>query len=106
MPDVDPRRTADIFLKLIEKSRRGKLKIYIGHAAGVGKTYQMLEDAHALKGQGADVVAGVIETHGRAETAAKVEGLEAIPRRKVSYKDKEIEEMDLPAILGRKPEIV
>jgi len=107
MQQEAPRRTSpDIFLKLIEKSRRGKLKIYIGHAAGVGKTYQMLEDAHALKAQGADVVAGVIETHGRAETAAKVENLEAIPRRRVSYKGKELEEMDLPSILKRKPEIV
>jgi two-component system sensor histidine kinase KdpD len=101
-----PRRTSpDVFLRLIEKSRRGKLKIYIGHAAGVGKTYQMLEDAHALKAQGADIVAGVIETHGRAETAAKIEGLDVIPRRRVAYKDRELEEMDLPAILKRKPEI-
>src|SRR6476660_7172736 len=104
MPDVDPRRTADIFLRLIEKSRRGKLKIYIGHAAGVGKTYQMLEDAHLLKKQGADLVAGVIETHGRAETAEKMTGLEIIPRRRVAYKERELEEMDLPAILNRKPE--
>jgi two-component system sensor histidine kinase KdpD len=103
----EPRRTSpDVFLRLIEKSRRGKLKIYIGHAAGVGKTYQMLEDAHALKAQGVDVVAGVIETHDRAETAAKVGSLEVIPRRKVSYKGKEIEEMDLPVVLVRKPEIV
>jgi two-component system sensor histidine kinase KdpD len=102
----EPRRTSpDVFLRLIEKSRRGKLKIYIGHAAGVGKTYQMLEDAHALKAQGADVVAGVIETHERAETAAKMDGLDVIPRRRVSYKGKEIEEMDLPAVLKRKPEI-
>jgi two-component system sensor histidine kinase KdpD len=103
----EPRRTSpDVFLRLIEKSRRGKLKIYIGHAAGVGKTYQMLEDANALKTQGVDVVAGVIETHDRAETAAKVTGLEIIPRRRVTYKDRELEEMDLPAILKRKPEIV
>jgi two-component system, OmpR family, sensor histidine kinase KdpD len=100
------RSSPDIFLRLIEKSRRGKLKIYIGHAAGVGKTYQMLEDAHALKAEGADIVAGVIETHGRAETAAKVKGLEVIPRRSVSYKGKQIEEMDLPAIRNRAPEIV
>jgi two-component system sensor histidine kinase KdpD len=107
MPQGEIRRTSpDVFLRLIEKSRRGKLKIYIGHAAGVGKTYQMLEDAHALKAQGADIVAGVIETHGRAETATKIEGLEVIPRRRVVYKDKELEEMDLPAILKRKPEIV
>jgi two-component system sensor histidine kinase KdpD len=107
MQQEEPRRTSpDVFLRLIERSRRGKLKIYIGHAAGVGKTYQMLEDAHALKAQGADVVAGVIETHGRAETAAKMEGLEVIPGRRVSYKEKEIEELDLSAILNRRPEIV
>ncbi len=106
MPEVDPRRTADIFLKLIEKSRRGKLKIYIGHAAGVGKTYQMLEDAHTLKKQGVDVVAGFVEPHGRAETAERITGLEVIPRRAVAYKGKTIEEMDLPAILARKPEVV
>jgi two-component system sensor histidine kinase KdpD len=107
VPQEGPRRTSpDVFLRLIEKSRRGKLKIYIGHAAGVGKTYQMLEDAHALKAKGADIVAGVIETHGRAETAAKIEGLEVIPRRPVVYKDRDLEEMDLPAILKRRPEIV
>jgi two-component system, OmpR family, sensor histidine kinase KdpD len=107
MPQEEIGRTSpDAFLRLIEKSRRGKLKIYIGHAAGVGKTYQMLEDAHALKGQGLDVVAGFIESHGRAETLAKIGDLEVIPRRRVSYKDRELEEMDLPAILKRKPEIV
>jgi two-component system, OmpR family, sensor histidine kinase KdpD len=106
MPEVDPRRTADIFLKLIEKSRRGKLKIYIGHAAGVGKTYQMLEDAHTLKKQGVDIVAGLIETHGRADTAERIDGLEVIPRQAVTYKGKTIEEMDLPAILARRPEVV
>src|SRR5215470_13944198 len=106
MPEVDPRRTADIFLKLIEKSRRGKLKIYIGHAAGVGKTYQMLEDAHLLKKQGVNVVVGFVETHGRAETQAKIEGLEVVPRRVLTYKGKSLEEMDLPAVLARKPEVV
>ncbi len=107
MPQEDPRRThPDIFLKLLEKSRRGKLKIYIGHAAGVGKTFQMLEDAHLLKKQGVDVVAGVIETHGRAETAERVGNLETIPRRRIAYKGKQLEEMDLPAILRRKPEVV
>jgi two-component system sensor histidine kinase KdpD len=106
MPQEENRRTADIFLKLIEKARRGKLKIYIGHAAGVGKTFQMLEDAHLLKKQGVDVVAGVIETHGRAETAERIGDLETIPRRRVAYKGKQLEEMDLPAILRRKPEVV
>src|ERR1700693_1422878 len=65
----------------------------------------MLEDALALKAQGADIVAGVIETHGRAETAAKIEGIEVIPRRRVVYKDRQLEEMDLSTILKRKPEI-
>jgi two-component system sensor histidine kinase KdpD len=107
MPQEDYRRSSpDVFLKLIEKGRRGKLKIYIGHAAGVGKTYQMLEDAHALKGQGVDIVAGYLETHGRAETQAKIGDLEVIARRRINYKGKTFEEMDLPAILNRKPEVV
>ena len=100
------RSSPDVFLKLIEKSRRGRLKIYIGHAAGVGKTYQMLEDAHLLKKQGIDVVAGFIETHGREETAAKVGGLEVIPRRMLEYKGRVLEEMDLPGVLRRKPDVV
>src|SRR5262249_40124173 len=105
MAQEDVRRTSpDVFLKLIEKSRRGKLKIYIGHAAGVGKTYQMLEDAHNLKKQGVDVVIGFIETHGRAETAEKIGDLEVVPRRRTEYKGRTLEEMDLPAILARKPE--
>src|SRR5215471_7429330 len=107
MPQEEARRTSpDAFLRLIEKSRRGKLKIYIGHAAGVGKTYQMLEDAHALKDKGVDVVIGVIETHGRAETQAKIGDLESVARRVVAYKGKKFEEMDLPGILARKPELV
>src|SRR5215510_4661733 len=107
MPLEDPRRTSpDVFLKLIEKSRRGKLKIYIGHAAGVEKTYQMLEDAHLLKKQGVDVVVGFVETHGRAETQAKIDGLEVVSRRVLTYKAKSLEEIDLPAILRRKPEVV
>jgi len=100
------RTSPESFLKLIEKSRRGKLKLYIGHAAGVGKTYQMLEDAHLLKGRGGDVVVGYVETHGRVETQAKIGDLEVIPRRTIAYKGKDFEEMDLPAILDRKPEIV
>jgi two-component system, OmpR family, sensor histidine kinase KdpD len=107
MAQDDGRRTSpDVFLKLLEKSRRGKLKIYIGHAAGVGKTYQMLEDAHALQKQGVDVVAGFVETHNRSETAARLGDLEVIPRRVVAYKSRGLEEMDLPAILRRKPEVV
>ena len=106
MAPEEGRSSPDTFLRLIEKSKRGRLKIYIGHAAGVGKTYQMLEDAHALVGRGVDLVAGILETHGRAETEEKIAGLPVLPRRKVSYKGKELEEMDLPGILARKPEIV
>ncbi|MEO8432821.1 MAG: histidine kinase [Acidobacteriota bacterium] len=105
MPE-DRRSSPDIFLKLIERSKRGRLKMYIGHAAGVGKTYQMLEDAAAARGRGVDVVSGFVETHGRTETAQKLEGLPVIPPRRVSYKGKDLGEMDLPAILARRPEIV
>jgi two-component system sensor histidine kinase KdpD len=106
MPQDGARRTSpDAFLKLIEKARRGKLKIYIGHAAGVGKTFQMLEDAHLLKKQGVDVVVGLVETHGRAETADRVGDLEVVPRRTVAYKGKSLAEMDLPALLRRRPEV-
>ncbi|HEY6146482.1 MAG TPA: histidine kinase [Thermoanaerobaculia bacterium] len=106
MPQEEARRSSpDVFLRLIEKSRRGRLKLYIGHAAGVGKTYQMLEDARAMKARGVEVVIGFVETHGRAETAAQIGNLETVPRRRVEYKGRELEEMDLPAILERNPEV-
>jgi two-component system sensor histidine kinase KdpD len=94
------------FLELIKKSRRGKLKIYIGMSAGVGKSYRMLQEAHALLRNGIDVCIGYIETHLRIETEALVSGLPIIPRRKLFYRGKEVEEMDLQAILNRHPEIV
>jgi two-component system sensor histidine kinase KdpD len=103
---TERRTSPEDFLRLIEKAKRGRLKIYVGHAAGVGKTYQMLEDALALRKRGVDVVVGYVETHGRAETAEKLEGLAILPRRRAPYKGKELEEMDLPAILARRPEIV
>jgi len=93
------------FLALVERSRRGHLKLYIGFAAGVGKTYRMLEEARAIKKRGVDVVLGFIETHGRAETAALVEGLEQVPRRKIEYRGVTVEEMDLEGILTRKPRV-
>ena len=83
----------------------GKLKIYLGYAAGVGKTYQMLTDAQDLHRQGHDIVIGYFEPHGRADTIAKTEGLEIIPRRKVEYRGTVFEEMDTDAILARRPEI-
>lgn len=84
---------------------RGLLKLYIGSAAGVGKTYRMLQEAHELRRRGVDVVVGFVETHGRVETAAVVGDLEVVPRLKVPYRGVELEEMDLDAILRRAPEV-
>ncbi|KAB2834392.1 MAG: PTS sugar transporter subunit IIA, partial [Candidatus Dadabacteria bacterium] len=97
---------ADSFLRMIRRSQRGKLKIYIGYSAGVGKTYEMLLEGRRLKKDGIDVAIGLVETHGRKETEALVEGLEVIPRRKINYRGIEIGEMDLDAILERRPEVV
>jgi two-component system sensor histidine kinase KdpD len=94
------------FLDLIKKSRKGKFKIYIGMIAGVGKSYRMLQEAHDLLTSGVDVQVGFIETHGRKETEALVTGLPVIPRRKIFYKGKELEEMDVDAIIRIHPEIV
>ncbi|MDC0712066.1 universal stress protein [Stigmatella sp. ncwal1] len=99
------RPRAEDFLELVERGRRGRLKLYIGFAAGVGKTYRMLEEAHALKKRGVDVVLGFVETHGRAETEALVAGLESVPRRAFTYRDVTVEEMDLEAVLARKPQV-
>ena len=79
---------------------RGKLKVYLGYAAGVGKTYRMLDEAQALRQKGVDVVIGYFEPHGRKETIAKTEGLEIIPRRKLAYAGTQFEEMDTEAILA------
>ncbi len=105
MTNPTPRPRAEDFLELVQKSKRGRLKLYIGFAAGVGKTYRMLEEAHALKKRGVDVVVGFIETHGRAETAVLVQGLEVVPLRQVEYRGVVIEEMSLNQILKRKPEV-
>ncbi len=88
-----------------EDSRVGKLKIFVGAAPGVGKTYEMLQQARARRKDGYDVVIGVVETHGRRETDALVEGLEVIPRRRLEYKGQPLEEMDIDAIIARKPQI-
>jgi two-component system sensor histidine kinase KdpD len=95
---------ADSFLRMIRRAQRGRLKIYIGYCAGVGKTWQMLEEARRLKREGIDVVAGLVETHGRPETAALVNGLEIVPRRTREYRGIAVEEMDVDAILRRKPQ--
>jgi len=102
----DKERSVEHFLNLIRKSRRGKFKIYIGMSAGVGKTYRMLQEAHSLVKNGVDIRIGYVETHNREETAALVEGLPFIERKKVFYKGKELEELDLQAVINIHPEVV
>ena len=103
---MDKEGSVQRFLELIRRSHRGKFKVYIGMSAGVGKTYRMLQEAHQLLDAGVDVCIGYIETHGRAETEALAEGLPFVPRRRLFYKGKELEEMDTQAILNLHPEIV
>lgn len=106
MEEQTGKSRAESFLRMIRKSRRGKLKIYLGYAAGVGKTWQMLLEAHRLKDSGIDVVAGLVETHGRKETGALIQGLETVPLLKIPYKSIEMEDLDLAAVLKRRPEVV
>jgi len=103
---MDKDQTVQHFLDLIKKSRKGKFKIYIGMSAGVGKTYRMLQEAHALLRNGIDVKIGYIETHNRKETHGLLEGLPLIPRRKLFYKGKELEELDVAAVINVRPELV
>lgn len=99
-------QTAEHFLDLIRRSRLGKFKVYIGMSAGVGKTYRMLQEAHALLQSGIDVKVGYIETHNRSETQALLEGLPVIPRRRLFYKGKDLDELDVQAIINLRPEVV
>jgi two-component system sensor histidine kinase KdpD len=103
---TEKEHNAQHFLDLIKKSRRGKFKIYIGMSAGVGKTYRMLQEAHALMKNGVDVKIGYIETHNRKETHDLLEGLPIIPRRTLFYKGKELEELDVQAVINLRPEVV
>lgn len=103
---MDREESVRHFLDLIKKSRRGKFKIYVGMIAGVGKSYRMLQEAHDLLDNGVNVQIGYIETHGRAGTEALLDGLPVIPRRRIFYKGKELEEMDLEGIIRLHPEIV
>jgi two-component system sensor histidine kinase KdpD len=102
----DRDQSAEQFLRLIKESRRGKFKIYIGMSAGVGKSYRMLQEAHTLLRSGIDVKIGFIETHNRAETQALINGLPFIPRRTLFYKGRELEEMDVQAIINQHPDLV
>ncbi len=101
----DQRPEPESFLDLVAQPLKGRLKIYIGAAAGVGKTYKMLEEAHQLRAKGIDVVIGLVETHNRAETMDKVGDLEVIARRPIEYRDTTQTEMDVDAIIARKPEV-
>jgi len=96
---------ADTFLRMIRRAQRGHLKVYLGYAAGVGKTYQMLLEGRRLKEEGIDVVVGLVETHGRIETERLLKGLEVIPRRRQEYRGIPVEEMDVDAILARRPQV-
>lgn len=102
----ETKKSAQEFLNLIKKSKRGKFKVYIGMSAGVGKTYRMLQESHTLLKNGIDVKIGFIETHNRKETHDLLAGLPIIPRRKIFYKGKELEEMDVLAVINARPEVV
>ncbi|MBK8809724.1 MAG: histidine kinase [Acidobacteria bacterium] len=105
-PDRDSRRPSpELLLKKVTDSERAKLRVYIGAAAGVGKTFQMLDDAHQLKKQGIDIVIGVVETHGRDETREMIQDLEAVPMKQIAYRGALFEEMDLAAVIERRPTV-
>ena len=99
------RSSGEQLLAKLQADQRARLRIYVGAAPGVGKTYSMLQDAHALRREGVDVVVGFVETYGRAETEAKIGDLEIVPRRRIEYRDVVLEEMDLDAILRRRPQL-
>jgi two-component system, OmpR family, sensor histidine kinase KdpD len=102
MPDQRP--TADALLARLKDRERARLRVYIGAAPGVGKTYEMLQEAHALRARGLDLVVGFVETYGRRDTEAQIGDLEVIPRRRVEYRGVVLEEMDVDAIIRRKPQ--
>ncbi|MCX6027791.1 MAG: sensor histidine kinase KdpD [Chloroflexi bacterium] len=110
MPDPHVRPNPDDLLARVQaeeaRQARGKLKIFLGYAAGVGKTYAMLEAAHQRQGEGVDVVVGYVETHGRTETEAMLADLPAIPRQQVAYRNAVLPEMDVDAVLARRPQLV
>ncbi len=103
--ETNTRPAAEALLAKLNESQHARLRVYIGAAPGVGKTYQMLEDGHLLKRQGFDVAIGLVETYGRADTEAQIGDLEIIPKTQIEYRGVTLEEMDLDAILERKPEI-
>src|SRR5690349_11739394 len=100
------RPSPEALLRQAAQEQRGRLKIFLGAAPGVGKTYEMLQTAQAKRREGADIVIGVVETHGRQETEVLIAGLEVLPRRTIEYRGRMLDEMDLDAILARRPGIV
>jgi two-component system sensor histidine kinase KdpD len=102
---ADHRPTADALLARIKEKDRARLRIYIGAAPGVGKTYEMLQEAHALRARGLDVVIGYVETYGRRDTDAQLKDLETVPRRRVEHRGVTLEEMDVDAIIKRHPQV-
>src|SRR5215510_5455011 len=103
MSEIRP--TGEQVLAKLQTDQRARLRIYIGAAPGVGKTYSMVEDAHTFLHEGVDVVIGFVETHGRSDTQARIGDLEVIPRKAVPYRGVMLEEMDVDAILKRKPQL-
>src|ERR1700735_296434 len=104
-PDAG-RPDPDALLAAFRRETAGRLKVFLGAAPGVGKTYTMLQNARRLKNEGVDVVIGLVETHGRAETSALVQGLEVLPRHKIEYHGRTIEEFDLDGALARRPKLI
>lgn len=106
--DPDQRPSPDALLEAArrEEARTGKLKIFVGAAPGVGKTYEMLQTARAKQKEGVDLVVGVVETHGRKETQALLDGLAIIPRKHIDYRGQTLDEMDIDAIIARRPQLV
>jgi two-component system sensor histidine kinase KdpD len=96
---------APTFAELVRQRERGRLKLYVGSSAGVGKTYRMLTEAHDLRRRGVDVVVGFVETHGRADTDAQLGDLEVVPRRPIAYRGVVLEEMDVAAVIARRPQV-
>jgi len=105
MPVAEQRRSAESLLAKIKESEQARLRIYIGAAAGVGKTFRMLEEAHELRRQRVDVVLGLIEPHGRIETEALIDGLELVPLKRIEYRGAFFKELDVDAVIARRPQI-
>jgi two-component system sensor histidine kinase KdpD len=106
MNEPSPRPDPDALLAMAKREGRGRLKVFLGAAPGVGKTYEMLNEARCIRQGGTDIVVGLVETHGRQETTAQFGGLEMLPRRKVAYRGQTLDEFDLDAALERRPQVL